>query len=143
MADRYAVGDPDDVSPRDRADRIRLGPGHDTAVTAQDMGVDPAREDDTLPPRTQPGEWLEHAPLLTVPIGVLPLGWLMQGFAREPWRIAIANLNRYNSLFFMAGAGALAAKAVPERAGVHLARCAAGDALGGRSGEVDRSGVTR
>jgi short-chain fatty acids transporter len=66
MADRYAVGDPDDVSPRDRADRGRLGLGHDTAVTAQEMGVDPAREDDTLPPRTQPGEWLEHAPLLMV-----------------------------------------------------------------------------
>ncbi|HJO67807.1 MAG TPA: short-chain fatty acid transporter, partial [Sphingomonas sanguinis] len=52
-------------------------PGRDAAVTAEDMGIDPAREDDALPSRTQPGEWLEHAPLVTVLIGLLAAGWLV------------------------------------------------------------------
>lgn len=82
---------------------IASAPGRDSAVTAQDMGIDPAREDDALPPRTQPGEWLEHAPLLTVLIGLLAAGWLVQEFARQPWMIAISNLNTYNFLFLMAG----------------------------------------
>ena len=82
---------------------IASAPGRDSAVTAQDMGIDPAREDDALPPRTQPGEWLEHAPLLTVLIGLLASGWLVQEFARQPWMIAISNLNTYNFLFLMAG----------------------------------------
>ncbi|MFD1036622.1 short-chain fatty acid transporter [Sphingomonas hankookensis] len=82
---------------------IASAPGRDSAVTAQDMGIDPAREDDALPPRTQPGEWLEHAPLLTVLIGLLAAGWLVQEFARQSWMIAISNLNTYNFLFLMAG----------------------------------------
>ncbi|MEH3041470.1 MAG: TIGR00366 family protein [Sphingomonas paucimobilis] len=82
---------------------IASAPGRDSAVTAQDMGIDPACEDDALPPRTQPGEWLEHAPLLTVLIGLLAAGWLVQEFARQPWMIAISNLNTYNFLFLMAG----------------------------------------
>ena len=82
---------------------VASAPGRDSAVTAQDMGIDPAREDDALPPRTQPGEWLEHAPLLTVLIGLLAAGWLVQEFARQPWMIAISNLNTYNFLFLMAG----------------------------------------
>jgi short-chain fatty acids transporter len=82
---------------------VASAPGRDSAVTAQDMGIDPAREDDALPPRTQPGEWLEHAPLLTVLIGLLAAGWLVQEFARQPWMIAISNLNTYNFLFLIAG----------------------------------------
>jgi len=82
---------------------VASAPGRETAVTAQDMGIDPAREDDALPPRTQPGEWLEHAPLLTVLIGLLAAGWLVQEFARQPWMVAISNLNTYNFLFLMAG----------------------------------------
>lgn len=82
---------------------VASAPGRDSAVTAQDMGIDPAREDDALSPRTQPGEWLEHAPLLTVLIGLLAAGWLVQEFARQPWMIAISNLNTYNFLFLMAG----------------------------------------
>lgn len=82
---------------------IASAPGRDSAVTAQDMGIDPAREDDALPPRTQPGEWLEHAPLLTVLIGLLAAGWLVQEFARQPWMVAISNLNTYNFLFLMTG----------------------------------------
>ncbi|WP_294322092.1 TIGR00366 family protein [uncultured Sphingomonas sp.] len=82
---------------------VASAPGRETAVTAQDMGIDPAREDDALPPRTQPGEWLEHAPLLTVLIGLLAVGWLVQEFARQSWMVAISNLNTYNFLFLMAG----------------------------------------
>ena len=82
---------------------VASAPGRDTAVTAQDMGIDPAREADDLPPRTQPGEWLEHAPLITILIGLLALGWLVQEFARQDWMIAISNLNTYNFLFLMAG----------------------------------------
>src|SRR6516225_6964493 len=42
-------------------------PGPSTAVTAEAMGIDLAREDEIkVTPPTQPGEWLEHSPVLTV-----------------------------------------------------------------------------
>ncbi len=75
------------------------------AVTAHDLGVDLAQrqEDDDLPPRRQPGEWLEHAPLLTVLLAALAAGWLVQEFTRQSAIVAISNLNTYNFLFLMLG----------------------------------------
>ncbi|HEV2545381.1 MAG TPA: TIGR00366 family protein, partial [Methylobacterium sp.] len=62
---------------------VASAPGRETAVTAQDLGVDVSKEDTSLPPPKQPGEWLEHAPVLTVLIGLLAAGWLIQEFARQ------------------------------------------------------------
>jgi short-chain fatty acids transporter len=96
-------------------------------MTAQDLGVDVSKEEASLPPPKQPGEWLEHAPVLTVLIGLLAAGWLIQEFARQDWMIAISNLNTYNFLFLMAGLVlhwrpkrflASLAKAVPATAGI-------------------------
>ncbi len=82
---------------------LASAPGRDSAVTAQDLGIDPRREEDAVTGPRQPGEWLEHAPLLTILIGLLALGWLIQEFARQDWIIAISNLNTYNFLFLMLG----------------------------------------
>src|SRR5215470_13613164 len=69
-------------------------PGKDTAVTAETMGIDLARERrDALPPPRQPGEWLEYSPLLTVLLGLLAAGWLIYEFVSKDPIIAISNLN--------------------------------------------------
>ena len=79
-------------------------PGRDSAVTAESMGIDLAKEDEIkVPPPKQPGEWLEHSPLLTVLLVLLAAGWIIFEFARQSWMIAISNLNTYNFIFIMAG----------------------------------------
>jgi len=79
-------------------------PGPDKAVTAEAMGVDVSVENTIeLAPPTQPGEWLEHSPILTVLIVLLAIGWVVQEFATQDTMIAISNLNTYNFLFIMLG----------------------------------------
>ena len=73
------------------------------AVTARDLGVDLTQRQDDLPPRRQPGEWLEHAPLLTILLTAIAFGWLVQEFTRQSAIVAISNLNTYNLLFLMLG----------------------------------------
>jgi len=83
---------------------IWSAPGRDTAVTAEAMGIDLTHEDEVvIPPPTQPGEWLEHSPILTVLLALLAAGWLWYEFSRQSTMIAISNLNTYNFLFIMAG----------------------------------------
>ncbi|SFK50132.1 short-chain fatty acid transporter [Methylorubrum salsuginis] len=82
---------------------LASAPGPETAVTAQDLGVDVAKEEQGVEPPKQPGEWLEHAPILTVLIGLLAAGWLIQEFQRQDWMVAISSLNTYNFLFLMTG----------------------------------------
>jgi short-chain fatty acids transporter len=83
---------------------IWSAPGKDTAMTAEAMGIDLAKEDEIkVPPPKQPGEWLEHSPVLTVLLVLLAGGWLYYEFARQSWMIAISNLNTYNFAFIMAG----------------------------------------
>ena len=82
---------------------VASAPGPDTAVTAQDLGVDVTKEEQAVEPPKQPGEWLEHAPILTVLIGLLAAGWLIQEFQRQDWMVAISSLNTYNFLFLMTG----------------------------------------
>src|SRR5262245_16703826 len=83
---------------------IWSAPGKDTAMTAEAMGIDLAKEDKIeVPPPKQPGEWLEHSPILTVILVALAGGWLYYEFARQSWMIAISNLNTYNFAFIMAG----------------------------------------
>ena len=79
-------------------------PGRDSAVTAESMGIDLAKEDKIkVPPPKQPGEWLEHSPLLTVLLVLLAAGWIIFEFTRQSWMIAISNLNTYNFIFIMLG----------------------------------------
>jgi len=83
---------------------IWSAPGPNTAMTAEDMGIEISREDEIkVPPPKQPGEWLEHSPLLTVALVLLAGGWLVYEFSRQSAMIAISNLNTYNFLFIMLG----------------------------------------
>jgi short-chain fatty acids transporter len=83
---------------------IWSAPGPDTAVAAEAIGIDLSGDDKIeLPPPSQPGEWLEHSPLITVLIVLLAAGWLIHEFSRQDLMIAISNLNTYNFLFIMLG----------------------------------------
>ena len=79
-------------------------PGPNTAVTAEAMGIKASRDDsiEVAQPR-QPGEWLEHSPILTVLLALLAIGWVIYEFSRQDWMIAISNLNTYNFIFIMLG----------------------------------------
>lgn len=82
---------------------IWSAPSEAGAVTAREMGVETGRMSEALPPRDQPGEWLEHSPVLTLLLVALAVGWLAQEFMRQSPLIAISNLNTYNFLFVMLG----------------------------------------
>src|SRR5579863_4374659 len=107
---------------------IWSAPGPNTAVTAEAMGIDTSREDSIkLGPPKQPGEWLEHSPILTTLLVLLAAGWVANEFARQDWMIAISNLNSYNFIFIMVGLLlhwrrkrflAAAVKSVPATSGV-------------------------
>jgi short-chain fatty acids transporter len=83
---------------------IWSAPGPGTAVTAEAMGIDVSRDgkDETARP-SQPGEWLEHSPILTILLTLLAAGWLIYEFSRQSAMVAISNLNTYNFLFIMLG----------------------------------------
>ena len=107
---------------------IWSAPSPDTAMTAERMGVSLERDDRiAVPEPKQPGERLEHSPLLTVILVLLAAGWVVYEFSRQSWMIAISNLNTYNFIFIMAGLLLhwrpkrflmSVAKAVPATAGV-------------------------
>lgn len=83
---------------------ILSAPGPGTAVTAEAMGIETSRKDAIdIPPPQQPGEWLEHSPILTILLALLALGWVVNEFVRQDWMIAISNLNTYNFMFIMLG----------------------------------------
>jgi short-chain fatty acids transporter len=73
------------------------------ARTAHECGVADIHGTPALPPRMRPGEWLEYSPLLSLTVGALGLGWLVQRFASLPAATAIADLNTYNLLFITVG----------------------------------------
>src|SRR6266404_7845475 len=85
-------------------DAVGGRPHHHAAVTAEAMGIEASREDSikVAPPR-QPGEWLEHSPILTVLLVLLAIGWVVNEFSRQDWMIAISSLNTYNFMFIMIG----------------------------------------
>jgi short-chain fatty acids transporter len=83
---------------------IWSAPGPNSAVTAEAMGIETSRGAiiEIAQPK-QPGEWLEHSPILTILLVLLAAGWVINEFARQDWMIAISNLNTYNFIFIMAG----------------------------------------
>ena len=98
-----------------------------SAKTAEDLGVDVARDTQDTSPPSQPGEWLEHSPILSILLVVLAGGWIVQEFTRQSWTVAISSLNTYNLLFLTLGLLlhwrpknflSAVAKAVPATAGV-------------------------
>ena len=79
-------------------------PGPNTAVTAEAWGqASPRRLNRSGAAPRQPGEWLEHSPILTVLLALLAIGWVIYEFSRQDWMIAISNLNTYNFIFIMLG----------------------------------------
>ena len=79
-------------------------PGPDHALTAEAMGIDVTSSDvKDSPPPSQPGEWLEHSPILTILVVLLASGWVINEFARQSAMVAISNLNTYNFIFIMVG----------------------------------------
>jgi short-chain fatty acids transporter len=83
---------------------MRSAPGPDTALTAEKMGIEIPPDDTIDVPRpSQPGEWLEYSPILTVLLVLLSAGWLIYEFTTKNPMIAISNLNTYNFLFIMLG----------------------------------------
>jgi short-chain fatty acids transporter len=83
---------------------VMSAPGPASAKTAEDMSIDLATEDATeVAAPKQPGEWLEHTPVLTVLLFLLAAGWIVAEFAKQDWKIAISSLNTYNFMFIMIG----------------------------------------
>ena len=83
---------------------IWSAPGPAAAVTAEDMGINISRDRTIEPaPPTQPGEWLEHSPILTILIVLLGTGWIFLEFSRQDVMVAISNLNTYNFIFVVLG----------------------------------------
>ena len=78
-------------------------PRRETAMTAEKLGVEVARETSDIAPARQPGEWLEHSPILTILLVLIAGGWIVQEFTRQSWIVAISNLNTYNLLFITLG----------------------------------------
>jgi short-chain fatty acids transporter len=72
------------------------------ARTAQDMNIVFAARHPP-PPRTRPGEWLEHSPLATLFIALMAVTWLISEIASKGLQPAISNLNTYNFIFLMGG----------------------------------------
>lgn len=95
---------------------------------ARRLGVDlDTEEEEKLPPRSRPGEWLEYSPLLSVLVVALGAGWVVQEFAGSDPLVAISGLNTYNLIFLLLGMVlhwrprsflSAVAKAVPATSGV-------------------------
>jgi short-chain fatty acids transporter len=77
-------------------------PMENAVCTAKGLGVATEAAKAPRPPRTRPGEWLEHSPLLNLALVVLGGGWLAHEIATKGLA-AITSLNTYNFLFLMVG----------------------------------------
>ena len=95
--------------------------------TAEDMEVDLDDSVAPTPPRSRPGEWLEHSRILPALVGLLASGWLVLQFATLPVLSVLSNLNGYLLVFLVLGLMLhgtprsfldATAKAVPATAGV-------------------------
>jgi short-chain fatty acids transporter len=69
--------------------------------TAESFGVTEAFGVTTLEPRKTPAEWLEYVPLLSIVVGVMGFGYIIQ-VIRARGFIAAVDLNTFNFIFIMA-----------------------------------------
>jgi short-chain fatty acids transporter len=74
------------------------------ARTATHYGIDLDEAPADLETRSRPGEWLEYSPALTVLVGLLLCGYLVNVFRTSPNGVLAAlDLNTYNLIFITAG----------------------------------------
>jgi short-chain fatty acids transporter len=72
-------------------------------VTAEDLNVDLDDENDEVPPRSRPGEWLEYSRVLPVLAGLLTLGWLISQLLAKSVLAVVSSLNGYLLVFLVLG----------------------------------------
>ncbi len=86
-----------------------FAPGDGRGRTARDLGIDlgPAKRV-RLPAPTQPGEWLEHSPMLLIPVTFLGFGYLAHTIALRSSSVSEAlnalDFNNINLFLLMLGA---------------------------------------
>lgn len=72
-------------------------------VTAEDLDVDLNDENEEVPPRSRPGEWLEYSRILPVFAGLMTLGWLVSQLVTKPVLSVVSSLNGYLLVFLILG----------------------------------------
>jgi short-chain fatty acids transporter len=79
-------------------------PSPENARTAESFGLQFNPPTEAREHHTKPGEWLEYSPLLTILVGALLLGYLVNVFRTSPrGALAALDLNVYNLMFLTAG----------------------------------------
>jgi short-chain fatty acids transporter len=79
-------------------------PSPENARTAESFGLQFNPPAEAREQHTRPGEWLEYSPLLTILVGSLLLGYLVNVFRTSPrGALAALDLNVYNLMFLTAG----------------------------------------
>ena len=72
-------------------------------VTAEDLDVDLDDQNEDVPPRSRPGEWLEYSRILPVLAGLMTLGWLISQLLTKPVLSVVSSLNGYLLIFLILG----------------------------------------
>ena len=72
-------------------------------VTAEDLDVDLDDQNEEVPPRSRPGEWLEYSRILPVLAGLMTLGWLISQLLSKPVLSVVSSLNGYLLVFLILG----------------------------------------
>ena len=72
-------------------------------VTAEDLDVDLDDQNEEVPPRSRPGEWLEYSRILPVLAGLMTLGWLVSQLFSKPVLSVVSSLNGYLLVFLILG----------------------------------------
>ena len=72
-------------------------------MTAEDLDVDLDDQNEEVPPRSRPGEWLEYSRILPVLAGLMTLGWLISQLLTKPVLSVVSSLNGYLLVFLILG----------------------------------------
>jgi short-chain fatty acids transporter len=72
-------------------------------VTAEDLDVDLDDQNEEVPPRSRPGEWLEYSRILPVLAGLMTLGWLVSQLLTKSVLSVVSSLNGYLLVFLILG----------------------------------------
>jgi short-chain fatty acids transporter len=72
-------------------------------MTAEDLDVDLDDQNEDVPPRSRPGEWLEYSRILPVLAGLMTLGWLISQLLTKPVLSVVSSLNGYLLVFLILG----------------------------------------
>jgi len=72
-------------------------------MTAEDLDVDLDDQNEDVPPRSRPGEWLEYSRILPVLAALMTLGWLISQLLTKPVLSVVSSLNGYLLVFLILG----------------------------------------